>query len=214
MKIRIVAGGPPNLIPELKVYNNSSDVIWIGVDRGTFVLLLQGIKPSYAFGDFDSVSEAEKNAILQSHVTLNLYQSEKDYTDMELAFNWAIAQDPDEILLFGATGGRLDHEMMNIQLLYKGLSSNATIKVIDDKNELSLKKPGTYTVNENNSFSYFSFLAFNQEVTGITLEGFKYPLKNASLQIGSSLCISNELVKKSGTYSFASGIILMVKSRD
>ena len=34
-------------------------IIWVGVDRGVYTLLEAGIKPSIAFGDFDSVSEEE-----------------------------------------------------------------------------------------------------------------------------------------------------------
>ncbi|MFD1357494.1 thiamine diphosphokinase [Fictibacillus halophilus] len=214
MKIRIVAGGPDHLIPELKNYDTSSGDLWVGVDRGTFILLQKGIKPAYAFGDFDSVSAAEKDNILKSDIILNQYQSEKDFTDMELALQWAMDQKPEEILLFGATGGRLDHEIMNIQLLYRTISSNADVKVIDIKNEISLKLPGKYTIEREGHYSYISFLAFQEEVKGITLKGFKYPLVKASLKMGSSLCISNELVNKSGTYSFDSGIILMVKSHD
>jgi thiamine pyrophosphokinase len=214
MKIRIVAGGPVHLIPELKRYDNLSDTLWVGVDRGAFTILEKGINASYAFGDFDSVSAAEKENILNSDIILNEYQSEKDQTDMELALQWALEQNPEEILLFGATGGRLDHEMMNIQLLSRSISSNAKVKVVDIKNEISLKLPGEYSIQHDNNYTYVSFLAFKDEVKGITLKGFKYPLQKASLQIGSSLCISNELVNKSGTYSFDAGIILMVKSRD
>lgn len=214
MKIRIVAGGPDHLIPDLKSYETSSEDLWIGVDRGTFILLDKGIKPDYAFGDFDSVSAAEKEIILKSDIVLNQYQSEKDQTDMELALQWALDQKPEELLLFGATGGRLDHEMMNIQLLHRTISSNAEVKIVDIKNEISLKLPGTYTIEREDHYTYISFLAFQGEVKGITLIGFKYPLNKASLKIGASLCISNELVNKSGTYSFDSGIILMVKSHD
>ncbi|ANX12240.1 thiamine diphosphokinase [Fictibacillus arsenicus] len=214
MKIRIVAGGPDHLIPELKNYDSSPGDLWVGVDRGTFILLQKGIKPAYAFGDFDSVSAAEKENILKSDIILNEYQSEKDHTDMELALEWAMDQKPKEILLFGATGGRLDHEMINIQQLYRTISSNVEVKVVDLKNEISLKLPGKYTIEREDLYSYISFLAFQGEVKGITLKGFKYPLEKASLKMGSSLCISNELVNKNGTYSFDSGIILMVKSRD
>ncbi|RZT22986.1 MULTISPECIES: thiamine diphosphokinase [Fictibacillus] len=214
MKIRIVAGGPDHLIPEIENDKTSTGDLWIGVDRGTFFLLEKGIMPEYAFGDFDSISVAEKEIILKSDIIINQYQTEKDETDMELALQWAMDQNPEEILLFGATGGRLDHEMMNIQLLYRTISSNTEVKVIDKKNEISIKPPGTYTIEKEEPYSYISFLAFQGEVKGITLTGFKYPLEKASLMMGSSLCISNELVNKSGTYSFDSGIILMVKSHD
>jgi thiamine pyrophosphokinase len=215
MKIRIVAGGPAFLIPDLNSYDSGSDTIWVGVDRGTFVLLEAGIHPKHAFGDFDSVSDVEKEAIIRSGIHLNVYLAEKDQTDMEIAFLWAMDQNPEELLLFGATGGRLDHELLNLQLLFNSLEKKGTsVKVVDSHNEISLYAPGTYRITQDERYFYVSFIAYKEEVSGITLKGFKYPLQNAALQMGSSLCISNELVNKNGTYSFESGIIMMVKSRD
>ncbi|WP_137789701.1 thiamine diphosphokinase [Bacillus sp. E(2018)] len=214
MKIKIVAGGPEHLIPDLNLYDLSMNDIWIGVDRGTLFLLKNAIFPQHAFGDFDSVSVEERISIFNSSIKVNQYQSEKDATDMELALEWALKQNPEQILIFGATGGRLDHELMNIQLLYRSLKIRAEVKIVDTRNEISLHLPGCYEIKQDHRYSYISFLAQSDEVTGITLEGFKYPLNQANLQAGSSLCVSNELVNKSGTYSFDSGIILMVKSRD
>ncbi len=202
------------MIPELSSYHQTSGSVWVGVDRGTLYLLDQNIEPQFAFGDFDSVTDIEKRDILHSNIKINQYRSEKDSTDMEIAFEWSLTQNPEEILLFGASGGRLDHELMNIQLLYKSRFSSAIVKLIDIKNEISLHMPGSYRVDHDEKYRYISFLSHSEEVRGITLEGFKYPLKQAVLNAGSSLCISNELVNKSGTYSFDSGIILMVKSRD
>ncbi|MDM5316578.1 thiamine diphosphokinase [Fictibacillus sp. b24] len=214
MKIRIVAGGPEHLIPDLNAYHSSPECVWVGVDRGTLYLIEKHIIPNYAFGDFDSVTDIEKRKILQTQININQYRPEKDATDMEIALEWALKQNPEEILLFGASGGRLDHELMNIQLLYKSRHNSASIKLIDIKNEISLHMPGSYKIDHDEKYHYISFLSQTDEVKGITLEGFKYPLRHAVLNAGSSLCISNELVNKSGTYSFDSGIILMVKSRD
>ncbi|UTW70972.1 hypothetical protein KHA80_19515 [Anaerobacillus sp. HL2] len=43
--------------------------------------------------------------------------------------------------------------------------------------------------------------------------GFKYPLENARLQNGSSLCISNELIGKSGNLFIFSGILMVIMTR-
>ncbi len=104
------------LLPDLNEFEGK-DVIWVGVDRGVFYLLKRNITPAIAFGDFDSVSP-EELIYIQSNVNeLRRYQPEKDETDMELALNWSLEQNPDEIRLFGATGGRLDHMLANVQLL-------------------------------------------------------------------------------------------------
>ncbi|MFP3490646.1 thiamine diphosphokinase, partial [Staphylococcus sp. SIMBA_130] len=47
-----------------------------------------------------------------------------------------------------------------------------------------------------------------------TLVGYRYPLIERHISWGSSLCISNELVEENGSYSFSSGILLVVRSSD
>jgi thiamine pyrophosphokinase len=215
MKINLVAGGPPNLVPDFHLYDGS-DVTWIGVDRGVFYLLKAGFKPAAAFGDFDSVSAAEMAEIEEAVSDLNKFKPEKDETDMELALNWALEQKPESIAIFGATGGRLDHLMANIQLLIKPLGNDAQIHIdiIDEKNILFVKKPGTYTVSKMDEYKYISFLPVTPAVSGMTLENFKYPLKDCHIPMGSTLCISNELIRGHGTFSFSEGILLVVRSKD
>ncbi len=215
MIINLVAGGPANLIPEFHLYDESN-VIWVGIDRGVFFLLGAGIKPSGAFGDFDSVSEAELAEIEEAVSDLNKFKPEKDETDMELALNWALEQEPESIKVFGATGGRLDHLMANIQMLIKPLQDGSSIhiEIIDKNNILYIKGPGTYTVSELDEFKYVSFLPVTPAVSGMTLENFRYPLKDCHIPMGSTLCISNELIRGHGTFSFSEGILLVVRSKD
>jgi thiamine pyrophosphokinase len=215
MKLNIVAGGPNELIPKLEYYDGEQ-VIWVGVDRGVFYLLNAGMKPTLAFGDFDSVSAEELSLIEKEVSELKKFKPEKDETDMELALNWALTQSPDSISIFGATGGRIDHLIANVQLLLKPLNQDEDlpIEIIDTKNILYVKKPGSYTMQEMTGFKYVSFLPVSPSVSGMTLENFKYPLKDCHIPMGSTLCISNELISNHGTFSFSEGILLVVRSRD
>jgi thiamine pyrophosphokinase len=212
MIINIVAGGPSNLIPELKKEDKGQ--LWIGVDRGTLFLINHNINPDLAFGDFDSISELEFNQIKTLGIQTNSYQSEKDDTDLEIALEWAIKENPSEIRLYGVTGGRLDHELINIQMLKKGLGQCSSVTIIDKQNKVQLKLPGEYIVRKESDFPYISFLSVFEEVEGLTLRGFKYELDRSRLHYGSSLCISNELHKNFGTYLFTKGILMMIRSRD
>ncbi|MDQ0230578.1 thiamine diphosphokinase [Metabacillus malikii] len=211
--IALVAGGPKELIPPLNEYNQD-DVTWVGIDRGAVYLMEDGIPISYAFGDFDSITSSEMDSISKTKQRLKIFPPEKDQTDTELALEWAIEQNPTSIRIFGATGGRIDHMLANIQLLMKGLSKRTEIEIIDCQNQLTLHTPGTYTIKEHKEWKYISFIPVSYEVRGITLENFKYPLSNCHIKIGSTLCISNELIYEQGTFSFYEGILLMVRSRD
>lgn len=215
MNINILAGGPIELLPKLERYQTDED-IWVGVDRGVFTLLSNGIKPTIAFGDFDSVTDDEMAAIEQGVDELNRFMPEKDETDMELALEWAIEQKPELIRVFGATGGRIDHFIANIQLLIKPLQRDHSmlVEIFDKKNIVFLRMPGKYSIKKIPGFKYISFLPITMEVSGITLEGFKYPLVDRQLPLGSTLCISNELINDCGHFSFSKGILMVVRSND
>ncbi|MGM0844554.1 MAG: thiamine diphosphokinase [Bacillota bacterium] len=216
MIINILGGGPEEFIPDLNRFNQNEDVIWIGVDHGVFRLLNRGITPDMAFGDFDSVNEAEWKLIEEKVKTINRFIPEKDETDMELALNWAVEKSPDIIKIFGATGGRIDHFLANIQLLGKKetLHPSMEIEIIDTQNSVQIVPPGEYTLVQKIQGEYISFLPLSPDVKGLTLNGFKYPIQNRNISIGSTLCISNELIQPTGTFSFSSGILMVIRSHD
>jgi thiamine pyrophosphokinase len=210
--IALVAGGPKEQLPVLTDYNQD-DVTWVGVDRGVIYIQEAGLPLSHAFGDFDSITIGEKSELKKTLATLSFFSSEKDKTDTELALEWAIMQQPEFIRIFGATGGRIDHMLGNIQLLVKNMSFS-NIEIIDLQNHITIFTPGTYKIKKHKEWKYVSFIPVSHEVKGITLEGFKYPLQNCHINIGSTLCISNELIVELGTFSFHDGILLMIRSRD
>lgn len=206
--INIVAGGPLERIPAL--FRDDQE-IWIAVDGGLEHMLSMEIEPDDVIGDFDSSRLATEDVMRYKNVSI--YPPEKDFTDLELALIKAIGYHPTLIQIYGATGGRLDHEMANLQMLFKSLKSGVDTAIIDVQNRIHLKNPGTYSINQNN-YQYVSFLSVFEEVKGLTLKGFKYPLDRAALEFGSSLCISNESIVETSTYSFSSGILMVVESND
>ncbi|MBM7701821.1 thiamine diphosphokinase [Metabacillus iocasae] len=211
MIIHILAGGPEENVPSLHRWK---DAVWIGVDRGVFSLLNKGIVPQKAVGDFDSITSEELQYVREKMQDIELYPSEKDETDLEIALNWAVDQRPTIIRVFGATGGRLDHMFGGIQLLYKGLEKGIRIQMIDQKNIIELCKSGEFESIKDESYPYVSFVPFSPIIENLTLKGFKYPLTNYNLEWGSTLCISNELLEQRGTFSFTKGILMMIRSSD
>lgn len=215
MIINILAGGPEDLLPDLTEYL-VKDAIWVGVDRGVYHLLKRNITPAIAFGDFDSVSSEELKFIEDNVTELKKYQPEKDETDMELALNWALKQHPSIIRIFGATGGRLDHLFANVHLLLNPLKEKNEVDLflIDRYNIIFIKEAGSYTIEKMNTKKYISFVPLTLNIRNLTLEGFKFPLENRHISIGSTLCISNELINDYGTFSFSEGILIVIRSHD
>ncbi|HET7657803.1 MAG TPA: thiamine diphosphokinase, partial [Bacillales bacterium] len=118
------------------------------------------------------------------------------------------------VSVYGATGGRLDHEWVNFQLLKKGIGTNVKVVLEDRQNVLTASGPGRYELKQIERFPYVSFLPLHESINGLTLEGFKYPLQEAEVKAGSTLTVSNELIGETGTYSLSSGIVLVVRTRD
>ncbi|WP_062513368.1 thiamine diphosphokinase [Halobacillus sp. KGW1] len=211
--IVVVGGGPAAYIPDLK-QTVQGDCLWIGADKGAEVLIEQGIKPDLAIGDFDSVSLEVLRRIQASAAETRIYPDEKDETDLELAVIEAQKRNPAHILLVGVTGGRLDHSQANIQLLYTLAERDVKATIVDKQNRVELVKAGEHTIEADEEYPYISFLPVTLDVSGLTLKGFYYPLTDAYVPYGSTLCISNRLLEDTGTFSFQAGILLVIRSKD
>ncbi|GAA0379156.1 thiamine diphosphokinase [Paenibacillus motobuensis] len=209
-RVLIFAGGSidPSFIEEI----HSDDLI-IGADRGALFLVEHGVRPHFSVGDFDSVSPIElENITKHSEQMLACDAINKDLTDTELAFDIAIKQRPEQIVMFGVTGSRLDHTLANIHLLVKSLEQHIPCAIQDHNNYVTLTD-SSITIQDQ-GYTYVSLLPVTTEVTGIDLTGFQYPLHNATLIMGQSLAVSNRLEGKAGTISIRSGLLLIIQSKD
>ena len=98
MKILLVAGGELDIEVLKKVYNGLDNPYVIGIDRGTLILLENGIKIDRAIGDFDSVTDEEREGIL-SKLDFEKLNPVKDDTDTEHALKYAVSLAPEEIIM-------------------------------------------------------------------------------------------------------------------
>jgi len=208
MIINIVAGSPF----DLSLLEHHPCNLVIGVDYGAIRLLEKGVKLDYAFGDFDSINNAQLQELEMACANINKYQSEKNNTDTELAFEFALTLKPKVINLFGVTGKRLDHFLSTLFLFKRIIDADVELYIYDEHNKIYLKKPGTYVIKKS-IYRYISFFMYDYPVT-LTLKNFKYELNEYLLKNQDTLCISNELIGDSGTVSFSNGSLLIVESKD
>lgn len=187
----------------------------IAVDGGLEAVKKLNVRPDAIVGDFDTVAAGvlEEYRCMEG-IIFEQHQAEKDETDTELALRTAMEAGVTEITLLGAGGGRLDHSIGNIHLLYACLEKGVKASIIDEKNRLYLLNRGKTFYSGKVWGKYISFLPLTEEVHGITLKGFKYPLTDRDIRIGTSLCISNELAEASGTITFTDGVLICVESHD
>lgn len=214
VQLAIMVGGPYDRIPDIK-QADSKEIIWIGVDRGSVRLLEQGIIPKIALGDFDSVTEEELKEIKKEVGDVRVYKAEKDETDTELAVQIAFDEfDPDSVSIYGATGGRMDHLLNNIYMVFqpKFFKQATKIRLIDKQNTITYYKPGTHKLVKEVDKKYLAFTCLSP-VERLSIMDAKYRLSHSDFTYPISLA-SNEFVSDTVTFSFDSGLIAVIQSKD
>lgn len=186
----------------------------IGADRGAEFVARSGFRMHLALGDFDSVGVGQLDAIRAAADETIVYDAvDKDWTDTELAFLEAVSRGFKEIDIAGALGSRFDHTLANVHLLKQAQELGCSLRLLDEHNEISLCE-NTMRLTADPRYPNVSLLPLTEQVTGITLRGFRYPLHEATIRLGQSLGISNELMEQTGTIEIKSGLVLVVRSRD
>ncbi len=182
----------------------------ICADGGLNYLDSLSMTPNLIVGDFDSV---DKSLLVKyNNVKIRKFLPEKDFTDTEIAVEEAISSGYKEIVIFGATGTRLDHTMANIMLIERYIKLNIDIKIIDDNNYIQILNKNI--ILDKKEGYYLSIIPITDYIEGITLRGLKYPLNNVKVKRGSTLCISNEVIDANAEILITSGVGLLFLSRD
>ncbi len=172
----------------------------ICADKGYKYAKKLRLKPDYILGDFDSLGYIPKNA--------TVYPCDKNYSDTQLAIVKAKELGATEIHLYYALGGRVDHQLFNINLLKfaKNLGITATlyngsefVKLIDGANY--------YTVKANETVSV---APFSDSSRIIKSEGLKYPLDDIVVVKGETLTLSNVALSSKIYIEIESGELLLI----
>ncbi len=138
----------------------------------------------------------------------------KDDTDTEAAIRLALDETKGDIVLLGATGTRLDHVLGNIALLGLSFESGREISIIDPNNRIRLIRDELYLYKRDSIYKYVSFLPYMGPAKGVTMEGFKYEVKDATLVGFSTLGISNELREDVARVTVNEGMLVCIESLD
>ena len=208
MKAFIYVGG--DIFAEGIFDSPKGDDIKISADCGYENAKKLGVVPNFAVGDFDSGSlEA-----LPKETEIIEVPSEKDFTDTALAVDVALEHGADGIVIIGGLGGRLDHTMANLSLLEKLWEMGVRAIITDGKNRVRYIERTSELVARG-GFKYISLMAADKEAKGVSLEGCKYPLKNAKLtRKNNGFTVSNEILKNCALVNVKKGGLFIIESND
>ncbi|NUU98985.1 MULTISPECIES: thiamine diphosphokinase [unclassified Marinitoga] len=203
MQTFIISGGTPK--SSLEFYKNiigNSDLL-IAVDKGLELFKKLDIEPDYLIGDLDSASQESIEWAESNDVEIIKYRSDKDFTDIDLALDFAIEKKSKKIIISGFLGNRLDHIFGALLLLKK---YNTEIIFKEEFLEISkIPKNFDKKVSKGEIWSIFSL---TERTEGIYLNGFKYPLKNGTLFFNNPIGISNETINEKIEISYLKGCLV------
>jgi len=158
-----------------------------------------GIIPDAIIGDMDS---------LKGKVTdiRSIENPDQMTSDFEKALIWLIEEKYTKIYLTGLSGGRLDHQMVNLTLFTK-YSEKLELLIYDDNQAAQILNPGTFSFNGKPGQIISLLSVIKSE--GVTLTGTEYLLNGETLSPGSR-GLSNRFVKSTVHLSFSSGKIIVI----
>lgn len=197
----VLAGGPDHPAPI--VVPDGATVI--AADAGGDLAVSLGLEVGLLVGDLDSIRPETLAGI--EHV--ERHPAEKDATDLELALAAALRLEPERILVLGGAGGRLDQLLGGLLLLaadtYAGVRVDAQFGAaaahVVRGERLLRGEPG----------ELLSLFAVHGPASGIVTDGLVYPLRDETLEPGSTRGVSNMFAAQQATIRVERGVLLAVR---
>ena len=175
----------------------------IAADGGFEKIHQLGIEPDLVIGDLDSLGYVPVGDNVEKHKVM------KNETDMMICVKTALHKGFNNIVIFGGTGGRIDHTFANIQTLLYASQLGANIKMVDGNNTYTVVSDGSISITgkEKNIFSVF---AINGVAHNVTIKNALYNIESYKLEENRPLGVSNQFVNANPVISVGKGSLLIV----
>lgn len=181
----------------------------IAADSGCRTAKEFGITPQIMVGDFDSLGEPQA----PEGCEIVRVPAEKNSTDTHLAVDIALERGAKEIVIVGGLEGRLDHTLSTVAILEFLSEKRVHAMITNGKNRVRFVR-NSGVILPRSPFRYFSLIAADPVVKGVTVEGCKYPLKNEKLARTFQFAVSNEIEGNCALVEVKKGGIWVIESMD
>lgn len=176
----------------------------IAVDAGFSHLEKIGVAPDMAVGDFDSLGYVPQCRRVSRHPV------KKDKSDMELAMEKALEWSHDNLVVYGALSGRLDHTVANLQLFARYSERGATVLGIGDAFAVRfVTGPDAFALPAGLNEGTVSVFSANDVSTGVIESGMEYSINDEPLTNRTTRGLSNELVGKGAVVAVEKGTLMV-----
>ena len=184
----------------------------IAADAGYLTAKKMGITPDILLGDFDTLGVEN----IPDGIECLRVPAEKNDTDTQLAVQVAAERGAEEITIVGGMSGRIDHTLSTLAILedlWERKAGRIYATLTDGKNRVRFIRNGG-TILPHSQYRFFSLIAADETVKGITLDGCKYPLKNGRISRRNQWAVSNEIVGNCALIEIKRGGAWIIESMD
>ncbi len=171
----------------------------IAADAGCEKAKEEGITPDLIIGDFDSLGRVPKG---DNVIALPVA---KDDTDMMYAVKTGLKLGYKEFLLYGGTGGRIDHTLANIQTLSYICLHGAIGYLFGDGFKITVI--GNTRLRFKEHKGRISVFCAGGEARGVYLRGMEFPLTDATLTFDMPLGVSNAFKDEKAEVEVRDGLL-------
>ncbi len=209
-KTIIFLNGDKTDVSRVKNYIDNQTII-IGCDGGAQHAINLGITPHIVLGDMDSISSKLKKNLENNNVKFVSYPVKKDNTDAELAVDYAIQQECNDIILTGILGARIDHMLATIHMLANPKWEKINLRIIEGNQDMYIVRKKIKLIGKKGDI--ISLIPLNGDATGITTQNLAYSLQGSTLQGYSTLGVSNIMTKNTAEISLKNGVLLIIQQK-
>lgn len=180
----------------------------VAVDGGLRHCLALGVRPTILIGDLDSADPKLVDQARSSGTTVHEFPADKDATDLELALEMAATAGASSVTVLAAFGGRLDHELATLSLLAAHRWSDLVVTATDGARHVHVVRD--HCALDAEPGITLSLLPWHGPVYGVTTEGLKWPLTDATLAPGTTHGVSNVAVDPVQQVAISQGVLLVI----
>jgi thiamine pyrophosphokinase len=168
-----------------------------------------GLLPRGIAGDLDSVDPEILQKFREQGVEIRKHSPVKDEVDTQITLDWAFEFAPPEVLLLGCTGKRLDHTLANIHLLLRGATRGVRVRLVNEKQDVSLVTPNLPVELNVSAGTVISLLPLSERACGVEVHNMEYAVPGGVLEAGETIGISNVAIGCPIRIKIASGSLLV-----
>jgi thiamine pyrophosphokinase len=210
MRAVIVASG--DVAPADARHLDSADLV-IAADGGAATLDRLGRRPDRLVGDLDSADVALVERLAAAGTIIERHPADKEASDTELALATASGAGATEVVILGALGGmRLDHELANILLLAGPAAADRDVRMVLGPTSVRMVGDRHRIGLDGAAGDLVTLLPLGADAVGVTTDGLRWELDGATLALGPSRGLSNEVVRAPASVSVEEGRLLVVET--